>query len=176
MPCVCLCIVTLEEPLHCCPQLGGFYIICCCVKVAVHLCRHLGLQFDPIEEIPCALHLCSWKNQSALFLFLKAGQKVSLRQVSLCLSTLRFIFLFVGHTVCIMFFFPQQWWKSIMYHPCLQLTWGEHKLQNNPPSALNELDCAVWGQLSVFSGQDARLKFCGRPSCWYLASLTTFGW
>jgi len=69
-----------EEPLDCCPQLGGNNIKCCCVKVVVHLCRHLGLQFDPIEQIPCALHLCSWKNQPALFLFLKAGQKVSWRQ------------------------------------------------------------------------------------------------
>lgn len=175
MPWVCLPIVMSEEPLHCCPQLGGINIKCCCVKVAVHLCRHLDLQFDPIEQIPCELHFCSRKNQSALFLFLKAGQKVSLRQVSLCLSTLRFIFLFVGHTVGIMFL-QQRCWKSFMYHPCMQLTWGQHKLQNNPPFALNELDCAVWVRLSVFSGQDPHVEFHGRPSCWYSASLTIFGW
>jgi hypothetical protein len=63
-----------------------------------------------------------------------------------------------------------------MYHPCLQFTWGQHKLQNSRPFAVNELDCAVWVWLSVFSCQDPHVKLCGRLSCWYSASLTTFGW
>jgi hypothetical protein len=36
-----------------------------------------------------------------------------------------------------------------MYHSCLQLTWGQHKLQNNPPFALNELDCESSFQFSL---------------------------
>jgi hypothetical protein len=67
-----------------------------CMNVAVHLCRNLGLQFDLLEQI---LSLCCPKTQSTLFLFLKARHKVSLRQVGLCLTTLHFVFLFVGHTV-----------------------------------------------------------------------------
>ena len=91
---------------------------CCGVKVAIHLCRHLGLQFDSVEQIPCALHLCSRKKQSVLFFFSKTAHEVSLRQGSWCLSILRFVFLFAGRTVGTMFHL-QRWLKSSMCRPCL---------------------------------------------------------
>ena len=52
------------------------------VKVAVHFRRHLGVQFDSVAQIPCALQLCSREKKSALFLCSKAGHEVSSRQVS----------------------------------------------------------------------------------------------
>lgn len=45
------------------PTTQGDNIECCCMNVAVHLCRHLGLQFDHLEQIP---YLCSRKTQSTL--------------------------------------------------------------------------------------------------------------
>lgn len=75
------------------PTTQGDNIEHSCMNVVVHVCRHFGLQFDHLEQIP---YLCSRKAQS---FFLKPGHRVSLRQVGLCFSTLHFVFLFVGLTV-----------------------------------------------------------------------------
>jgi hypothetical protein len=39
------------------PTPQGYDVECCRVKVSVYLCRHLGVQFDSVAQIPCALHL-----------------------------------------------------------------------------------------------------------------------
>ena len=102
-------LITLYVAAHCrvvgttymLPTPQGYDAECCPVKVAVRLCRHVGVQFDSVAQIPCTLNHCGRKKkkQSALFLCSKAGHEVSLRQVSYCLSTLRFVFLFAGRTV-----------------------------------------------------------------------------
>lgn len=125
------------------PTTRGDDIECCHINVAVHLFRHLGLQCNPVEQIPCALHLCSWKKQSMLFLYLKAGH-----EVSLCPSLLRFNFLFACHTVGAMFYL-QWWWKSRMCYPCLQFPKVQHILQNSPFAL--ELSCVVQVWHSVLS-------------------------
>jgi len=142
------------------PTIEGDNIECSFMNVAVHLCRHFGLQFDPLEEIP---YPCNQKTvPSHPPSFLKAGHRVSLRQACLCLSTLHFLFLFVGLTVGTMFH-NQWWWKNRMCYFCLQFLKGWHKLQNS---------CSCVSLHSVFSCQDPCAKFHGRPSCWCSANQT----
>lgn len=84
------------------PTTQGDNIECSCMNVAVHLCRHIGLQFDHLNKFLTS----AVEKHSQPFFFKKkkkAEQRVSLRQVGLCFSTLNFLFLFVGLTVGTMF-------------------------------------------------------------------------
>ena len=47
------------------PITQGDNIECSCMNVAVHLCRHIGIQLDHFEQIP---YLCSRKTESTFSL------------------------------------------------------------------------------------------------------------
>ena len=52
------------------PITQGDNIECSCMNVAVHLCRHIGIQLDHFEQIP---YLCSRKTESTFSLKKKKG-------------------------------------------------------------------------------------------------------
>jgi len=134
------------------PEIQGDDVECCLVNFAVQICRRLVLQFDPMEQIFCALHFCGQRRPLAFYLFSKAGYTFSSGQVSLYLAGLHLVFFFCGvhyrHCVSSSAMMEQQNMSSL-----LAVSKGRHKFQNDPPFALH-LDCALRVWHSVFSCQD----------------------
>ena len=95
-------LITLYVAAHCrvvgttymLPTPQGYDAECCPVKVAVRLCRHVGVQFDSVAQIPCTLNHCGRKKKKAISIifvfegwargFLETGELLSLHS-ALCI-------------------------------------------------------------------------------------------